>query len=153
MHIDEKHTKGFWNKFIIWLTILLWAMLFLGRKSSWSLASSLSFWPSNENLGTRPASQWAMALPRDANPRPQHPYLSWLGMGILRRKGNNQTGWRAFRQVWQDRYRRLDLIWKWKLIQQIWLFHYAITRGGISNSLQGPKGSTLPYFVCMVFLL
>lgn len=34
MHIDEKHAKGFWNKLIIWLTILLWAMLFLGRKSS-----------------------------------------------------------------------------------------------------------------------
>lgn len=34
MHIDEKHTKGFWNKLIIWLTILLWVMLFAGRKSS-----------------------------------------------------------------------------------------------------------------------
>lgn len=33
MHIDEKHTKGFWNKFIIVITVLLWVVFFVGRKN------------------------------------------------------------------------------------------------------------------------
>jgi hypothetical protein len=34
MQIDPEHLEGFWNKFIICLTIVVWLMFFMGRKSS-----------------------------------------------------------------------------------------------------------------------